>query len=48
MKTFEANLFWLTEKRLDFHKKYYLKINTGEYNIVISKVSKVINTDNLN
>ena len=25
MKTFEANLFWLTEKKLDFQNKYYLK-----------------------
>ena len=48
MNTFEANLFWLSEKKLKIDKQYLMKINTGEYNIVISKVSKVINTDNLN
>ncbi len=48
MNTFEANLFWLSEKKLKLNKQYLMKINTGEYNIVISKVSKVIDTNNLN
>ena len=48
MNTFEANLFWLSEKKLKINKQYLMKINTGEYNIFISKVSKVIDTDNLN
>ena len=47
MKTFEANLFWLTEKRLDFQKKYYLKINTGEYTVNISQINKIIDIQNL-
>ena len=33
MSTFEASLFWLSEKKLNFNKKYLMKINTGEYNI---------------
>ena len=48
MNTFEANLFWLSEKKLKVDKQYLMKINTGEYNIFISKVSKVIDTNNLN
>ena len=47
MNTFEANLFWLSEKKLKINKQYLMKINTGEYNILISKVSKIIDTDNL-
>ena len=47
MNTFEANLFWLSEKKLKIDKHYLMKINTGEYNIFISKVSKVIDTNNL-
>ena len=34
-------------KKLDFDEKYILKINTGEYNINISKVNKIIDTENL-
>ena len=48
MNTFEANLFWLSEKKLKVNKQYLMKINTGEYNIFISEVSKVIDTNNLN
>ncbi|MBS91438.1 MAG: adenylyl-sulfate kinase [Rickettsiales bacterium] len=47
MQTFEANIFWLTKKKLDFKKKYSLKINTGEYSVIIKKIKKVINTNNL-
>ncbi len=47
MNTFEANLFWLSEKKLKLDTQYFMKINTGEYNIVIRKVSKVIDTNNL-
>ena len=47
MNTFEANLFWLSEKNLKIDKQYLMKINTGEYNIFISKVSKVIDTNTL-
>ena len=48
MNTFEANLFWLSEKKLKVNKQYLMKINTGEYNIFIRKVSRVIDTNNLN
>ena len=47
MNTFEANLFWLSDKKMNLNKKYTLKINTGEYNINISKVNKIIDTENL-
>ncbi len=47
MNTFEASLFWLSEKELEIDKQYFMKINTGEYNIFISKISKVIDTSNL-
>ncbi len=47
MNTFEANLFWLSEKKMDINKKYKLKINTGEYNINIREVNKIIDTENL-
>ena len=48
MNTFEANLFWLSDKKLLSKKQYTMKINTGEYTVKISKVMKVIDTDNLN
>ena len=47
MNTFEANLFWLNDKKLDFDEKYILKINTGEYSVSIRKVNKIIDTENL-
>ncbi|MEC8265228.1 MAG: adenylyl-sulfate kinase [Pseudomonadota bacterium] len=47
MNTFEANLFWLGHKKIDFDRKYQLKINTGEYNVSIRKVNKIIDTENL-
>ncbi len=47
MNTFEANLFWLSEKKLELDKQYLMKINTGEYNIIIRKISKIIDTNNL-
>ena len=47
MNTFEANLFWLNDKKLNFDEKYILKINTGEYSVSIRKVNKIIDTENL-
>lgn len=47
MNTFEANLFWLSEKKLKLNNQYDLKINTGEYTVNITEVKKVIDTDNL-
>ena len=47
MNTFEANLFWLNDKKMDLSKKYQLKINTGEYAVNIRKVNKIIDTESL-
>ena len=47
MNTFEANLFWLNDKKMDLSKKYHLKINTGEYTVNIRKVNKIIDTESL-
>ena len=47
MNTFEANLFWLIDKKMDLSKKYQLKINTGEYTVKIRKVNKIIDTESL-
>ena len=47
MNTFEANLFWLNEKKMDLEKKYQLKINTGEYVVKIREITKIIDTENL-
>ena len=47
MNTFEANLFWLNDKKMDLSKKYRLKINTGEYTVNIRKVNKIIDTESL-
>ena len=47
MQTFEANIFWLSEKEIDLSKKYLLKIHTGEYLVKINKIKKIINTENL-
>ncbi len=47
MNTFEASIFWLSSKDLDLAKNYQLKINTGEYDVKIKNISKVIDTDDL-
>lgn len=47
MNRFEANVFWLSEEKINFKKKYSMKINTGEYEVFINKVKNVLNTDNL-
>ncbi len=47
MNRFEANVFWLSEEKINFKKKYTMKINTGEYEVFINKVKNVLNTDNL-
>ena len=47
MNTFEANLFWLNDKKMDLSKKYQLKINTGEYTVNIRKVNKIVDTESL-
>ena len=47
MNTFEASIFWLSSKNLDLKKNYQLKINTGEYDVKIKNISKVVDTDDL-
>ena len=47
MNRFEANVFWLSEEKINFKKKYTMKINTGVYEVFINKVKNVLNTDNL-
>ena len=48
MNSFEANVFWLSEKKLSIKEKYTMKINTGEYIVSIEKIKNIINTENLN
>ena len=48
MNRFEANLFWLSGLKLKLNQKYKFKINTGEYNVIVKEVKKIIDTDNLN
>ena len=45
---FESNIFWLSEKKISLEKKYLMKINTGEYEISVNKIKKVIDTETLN
>ena len=47
MSTFEASLFWLDAKNLDLKSQYIMKINTGEYNVKVSNISKIIDTNSL-
>jgi bifunctional enzyme CysN/CysC len=47
MNRFESNVFWLSDKKIIFEKKYVMKINTAEYEVVINKIKNVIDTDNL-
>ena len=45
--TFEARIFWFSNQRLRINKKYKIKINTTDYEIIFSKIKKIINTDDL-
>lgn len=47
MNRFESNMFWLSEKKINFKSKYIMKLNTGEYEIFVNKVKNVIDTDSL-
>jgi len=38
----------LSEKKISLEKKYLMKINTGEYEISVNKIKKVIDTETLN
>ena len=48
MHTFESNVFWIGGKKLLKKKKYYMKINTGEYLVSVEKILNVIDTNTLN
>ncbi len=45
--TFEARIFWFSNQRLRINKKYKIKINTTDYEIIFSKIKKIINIDDL-
>ena len=45
---FESSVFWLSEKKISHKKKYLMKINTGEYEVSINRIKKVIDTESLN
>ena len=47
MNRFEANVFWLSQKKLKLNSKYNFKINTGQYQVIVNKVKKIIDTNNL-
>ncbi len=47
MNRFESNVFWISDKKISFDKKYFMKINTGEYEVNINKIKNVINTESL-
>ena len=38
MNRFEANVFWLSQKKLKLNKKYDMKINTGQYQVNVNVV----------
>ena len=47
MNRFESNIFWLSNKKIFLNKKYFMKINTGEYEVTINEVTKIIDTESL-
>ncbi len=47
MNRFESNIFWLSEKKIFFNRKYLMKINTGEYEVIIKEIKSIIDTENL-
>ena len=48
VNTFEANIFWLSEQKINLNKKYILKLATSEHNITFKKIIRVIDTESLN
>ena len=44
---FESRVFWLSKKKISFNKKYLMKINTGEYEVSINKIKKIIDVESL-
>ena len=44
---FESRVFWLSKKKISFNKKYFMKINTGEYEVSINKIKKIIDVESL-
>ena len=42
MNRFEANVFWLSQKKLKLNSKYNFKINTGQYQVIVNKVKKLL------
>ena len=44
---FEARIFWFSEKKLVINKKYKIKINTSNFEIIFTNIEKVINVEDL-
>ena len=44
---FESRVFWLSKSKILFNKKYLMKINTGEYEVSINKIKKIIDVESL-
>ena len=44
---FESSVFWLSDKKISFEKRYFMKINTGEYEVNINNIKNIIDTDSL-
>ena len=44
---FESIVFWLSGKKISSKKKYLMKINTGEYEVSVNRIKRVIDTENL-
>ena len=47
VNTFEANIFWISNKKLDLRKFYSLRLGTLEIKVSIQEIKKVVDTDNL-
>ena len=44
---FESRVFWLSKRKISFNRKYLMKINTGEYEVSINKIKKIIDVESL-
>ena len=44
---FEANIFWLSQKKLSLNRHYRIRIATSEYKINFKKILKIIDTHDL-
>ena len=47
MNRFESIVFWLSNKKISFDRKYKLKINSAEFDVNVRKIKKIIDTETL-